>query len=400
MFGIIDADLLDNGTRHPNLVLLKLAGYFKENNMPYKFIFREEDIIDPTQFEYVYTSKVFTFTKEPDFLAFIDPLRVKKGGTGYYAEEDNLTLFNQLRDADMHSLENDPNLPGFNMATQMPDYDLYNEYIDQSISKGKNPQHYKDYKHYSIGFLTRGCVRKCPFCVNKSISQVYDYSNLSDFTDPNRPYIYLWDDNFLASKNWKKLLLELQNTNKQFQFRQGLDIRLINEEKASMLAKSKYHGDFIFAFDQIKDKELITNKLKIWKKHTKKTTKLYLFCGYELSDDESLINDILILFERIEVLMKFGCLAYVMRHEDYRTHRLANIYVQIARWCNQPQFYKKMSFKEFIDRNQYWMKTDRKSTSLKTYEDFTATFIQHKDILDHYFNMKYSELISPSLWED
>lgn len=300
----------------------------------------------------------------------------------------------------MHSLENDPNLPGFNMVTQMPDYDLYNEYIDQSISKGKNPQHYKDYKHYSIGFLTRGCVRKCPFCVNKSISQVYDYSNLSDFTDPNRPYIYLWDDNFLASKNWKKLLIELQNTNKQFQFRQGLDIRLINEEKASMLAKSKYHGDFIFAFDQIKDKELITNKLKIWKKHTKKTTKLYLFCGYELSDDESLINDILILFERIEVLMKFGCLAYVMRHEDYRSHRLANIYVQIARWCNQPQFYKKMSFKEFIDRNQYWMKTDQKSTSLRTYEDFTATFIRHKDILDYYFNMKYSELISPSLWED
>ena len=59
-----------------------------------------------------------------------------------------------------------------------------------------------------------------------------------------------------------------------------------------------------------------------------------------------------------------------------------------------------MSFKEFIDRNQYWMKTDQKSTSLKTYEDFTETFIQHKDILDHYFNMKYSELISPSLWED
>jgi len=232
MFGIVDADLLDNGTRHPNLVLLKLAGYFKDNNLPYKFIFREEDISNPTQYEYVYMSKVFTFTKEPDFLTFIDPLRVKKGGTGYYAEEDNLTLFNQLRDADMHSLENDTNLPGFNMITQMPDYDLYNGFIDQSISQGKNPKHYKDYKHYSIGFLTRGCVRKCPFCVNKSINQVYNYSNLSDFTDPKRPYIYLWDDNFLASKNWKQLLIELQNTNKHFQFRQGLDIRLINEEKA------------------------------------------------------------------------------------------------------------------------------------------------------------------------
>ena len=167
-----------------------------------------------------------------------------------------------------------------------------------------------------------------------------------------------------------------------------------------MLAKSKYHGDFIFAFDQIEDKALIVSKLKIWKKHTKKATKLYLFCGYELSGDESLIKDILILFERIEVLMKYGCLAYVMRHEDYRNHRLANIYVQIARWCNQPQFFKKISFKEFIFRNQYWKKTDQKCISLKTYEDFMATFTYHKDALDYYFNMKYSELRSPALWDD
>ena len=28
--GIIDADLLDNGTRHPNLALMKISGYQKE----------------------------------------------------------------------------------------------------------------------------------------------------------------------------------------------------------------------------------------------------------------------------------------------------------------------------------------------------------------------------------
>ena len=27
--GLIDADLLDNGTRHPNLALLKIAGYHR-----------------------------------------------------------------------------------------------------------------------------------------------------------------------------------------------------------------------------------------------------------------------------------------------------------------------------------------------------------------------------------
>ena len=28
--GIIDADLLDNGTRHPNLALMKISGFNKE----------------------------------------------------------------------------------------------------------------------------------------------------------------------------------------------------------------------------------------------------------------------------------------------------------------------------------------------------------------------------------
>ena len=29
--GLVDADLLCNGTRHPNLALLKIAGYLRDN---------------------------------------------------------------------------------------------------------------------------------------------------------------------------------------------------------------------------------------------------------------------------------------------------------------------------------------------------------------------------------
>lgn len=399
MFGIVDADLLDNGTRHPNLVLMKIAGYCRDHKIPYKFIFDTKE--DISKFSYIYVSKVFTFSKEPVFLnrKDIDQNKIKKGGTGYYAEEENIETFIRLQNEDMRSLETDPNLPGFNMAHQMPDYTLYNQYIENELSKGKDPKQFKDYQHFSIGFLTRGCIRKCPFCVNKNIGFVYDYSSLSDFVDTTRPMIYLWDDNFLASKNWESLLLELQATNRSFQFRQGLDVRLLNEKKARLLSKSKYHGDFIFAFDQLKDKVLISRKLKIWKQHSKKTTKLYLFCGYEISDDKSLINDVLNLFERIEVLMKFGCLGYVMRHKNYKNHPLNNIYVQIARWCNQPQFYKKMSFKEFIDRNQFWTKTDNKCMSLKTYEEFMKKYAKYQIKLDYYFNMKYGTMVEPALWE-
>ena len=229
MFGIVDADLLDNGTRHPNLVLMKLAGYFRDRNIPYKFIYNNDND-DISKYSFIYVSKVFTFTKVPSFLDKIEPSKIIKGGTGYYVEEDDLELFNLQREVDMARLELDPNLPNFNMANQMPDYALYNEYVEGEIRHGKKPQNYKDYQFFSIGFLTRGCIRKCPFCVNKNIDYVYNYSNLHDFVDNSRPMIYLWDDNFLASKDWKPLLLELQATNKPFQFRQGLDIRLINIE--------------------------------------------------------------------------------------------------------------------------------------------------------------------------
>ena len=99
-------------------------------------------------------------------------------------------------------------------------------------------------------------------------------------------------------------------------------------------------GDMIFAFDNWRDREIIEKHLKIWKKHCpSKTTKFYLFCGFELTsnDDAKLLQDIKEIFWRIRILMSYGCLGYVMRHEDYKKHDLANIYVQIARWCNQPQ---------------------------------------------------------------
>lgn len=145
----------------------------------------------------------------------------------------------------------------------MPDYNLYFKYIDTQIKKGRRLEKFKDYMNFSIGFLTRGCIRKCPFCINRNINHVFNYSDLSDFVDVSRPKIYLWDDNFFASPNWKELLIKLQTTKKPFQFRQGLDIRLMTEEKAVLLSRSRYYGDFIFAFDQIKDKAIIERKLTI-----------------------------------------------------------------------------------------------------------------------------------------
>lgn len=85
--GLIDADLLDKGSRHPNLALLKIAGFLFDNHIPFELILDYNS--DFHRYERIYLSKVFTFTKLPDFLEDIqDPYlvdKIVKGGTGFYA---------------------------------------------------------------------------------------------------------------------------------------------------------------------------------------------------------------------------------------------------------------------------------------------------------------------------
>lgn len=436
--GLIDADLLCKGTRHPNLVLLKLAGYFRDRKIPYELIIDEN--VDLDRYQRIYLSRVFVFTSIPKFIIDYQlkhprvwDRKIRMGGTGFYATEEDREKFDKMRREDMLQLSIDPYLPGFSMVHQMPDYNIYNTYIDREVTKkveedirkyrkenGIVPdkaeidkmvvmhrKKYKDYLDYSIGFLTRGCIRQCPFCVNKSERSIQPYSNLEDFVDDNRPFIYLWDDNFLSYRNWRELLQKLIDRGKPFQFRQGLDERVLDDERAEMLSRAPYHGDFIFAFDQWKDRDLIERKLKIWKRHCpSKTTKFFLFCGYELvaDDDDMLFNDVYYLFRRIQILMSYGCLGYVMRHADYENHYLGNIYTQIARWCNQPQFYKKMSFEEFILRNQSY-KEDHFSSkktckALETYRDFQSVFSDRWEQIGPLFRMKYESTINPANWEE
>lgn len=462
LIGLVDADLLDNGTRHPNLVLLKIAGYLFEHNIDFELI------LDPNaeikKYSRIYLSRVFSFTQLPDFYKKAIGTRAEKkfncGGTGFYANESNVKLYRQYREEDMNRLERDEFLislsdskdggsKGINMARQKPYYHLYDEYVNQQVEKGVKRDKYKDYQKYSIGFLTRGCMRHCPFCVNKLESKILPYSKLEWFIDNERddngrlvrPYIYLWDDNFLASdkKIWQPLLQELIDTKRPFQFRQGLDERMLaqspdGELMAQMLSQSKYHGDFIFAFDNWKDRELIERALKIWKHYNpKKGTKFYLFCGFMLTEDshDKFYKDIWELFQRIKILMSYGCVGYVMRHEDYHKYEISNLYIQIARWCNQQQFYKKMSFWEFVYRNQsYWEEHSRGITGrpqLKTFKDFEKDlqngyygeaegqmkmclplrsvmktlekFPEHREELLEMFNYKMENLINPKLWE-
>lgn len=328
--GIIDAELLTRSNhRFPNLASMKIAGYHINKGDNVTLLTDYNSIED---YDTVYISKVFTKTPVPFWITESiknGDARIKAGGTGFY----------------------------FDKAAPLPDdiehtkpyYKLYSSFIEK---QGNNTSSaFKFYKNYSIGFLTRHCFRHCPFCVNQHYNRVIAHSPLKEFLDEQRRKICLCDDNFLGFGGWRKLLDELRDTARPFVFRQGLDERLINEEKAKLLFSSKYDGDFIFAFDSIKDYELIKDKLQIINKYRPKNDiKFYVLTGFESTD----LTDIENTLTRIELLLLNGCTPYVMKYrsasaEPWRSSKYSGFYTTLARWANNSTLIHKLSLREFTE---------------------------------------------------
>lgn len=342
----MDADLLDNGTRHPNLALLKISGYCKSFGHNVRLIQSYDEVakdgqINYLDFDLLVMSRVFKFTKVPDIIyLMIKQGFIAYGGTGFFEI-------------------NGPVLPKA-VEHFKPDYTLYNDYIEWKTGgdEKKKKRDWDDYISYSIGFTTRGCIRHCDFCVNRLSNGVTYWSPVKEFLEESRPKIYLWDDNIMAAppRVFKLVMDDLQATGKPFQFRQGMDIRLMTEEKAKLLCSVKYYGDYIFAFDHYrmddpKEKKQVEQTLRglnVWTKYCTKETKLYVLVAFDSQDEKDIEGTLY----RIKTLMEYGCLPYIMRFEKYKESRFKSLYIQLARWCNQPNFFKKMSFRQYCVRNE------------------------------------------------
>lgn len=365
--GIIDADLIGRKRhRFPNLACMKISGYYKDLGANVELI-TDYDKAEREAFDKIYLSKVFTDTKVKE--GFIDRDNVEYGGTGFYFDKA-------------------PNLPD-EIEHSMPDYDLYKEFIEERIASGVKPAEFKEYTDYSIGFLTRGCFRKCVFCVNQKYNKVFEHSPLAEFLDPSKPKICLLDDNFLGCPNWKELLQALKATGKPFKFKQGLDERLLTEEKCAELFSSRYDGAITFAFDNIADRDIIEKKLRLIRNYTDSCNIIfYLFCGFNHLaphnySEEFWVNDIKDIFERMRILSEYRCLPYVMRYKDYELSPYRGLYITIARWANQYSFYKKKSFYEYCTLEAH------KGTATERY---LASFTEkYPEVAEQYFHRKWGQ---------
>ena len=377
--GIIDADLIGRKNhRFPNLACEKISGYWKEKGAEVHLLM---DYLFPEDYDRIYISKVFTDTEVRPIPE--DDKRIYIGGTGFYFDKA-------------------PELE-YEIEHHMPDYHLYDEWIAGEVERAEKEAtkagkkfnrsafmvQFKEYTDYSIGFLTRGCFRKCKFCVNQKYDRVFTHSPLNEFYDPSRRKICLLDDNFFGYPQWKPALQELIDTGRPFKFKQGLDERLLTDEKCRMLFNSNYDGDFTFAFDNIEDYEIIQEKLRMIRRYSAvRYIKFYVLVGFKGTDE----SDIKEAFERIELLMRYQCIPYIMRyqnknHSPWKESRYKGLYVALARWCNQPSIFKKMSFRQFCEANQALHKT--KNTLCSSMRAMTLFEQDSPEIAKKYFDLRY-----------
>ena len=358
---IIDADLIGRKRhRFPNLVCMKLSAYYKEKGNEVRLVTSYDSI---NEYDKVFISKVFTDTPIDESVLTLP--NVEYGGTGFFFDKA-------------------PNLP-YEIEHHMPDYHLYDDFVNELMANGTPRNEVKEYLDYSIGYLTRGCFRKCSFCVIKKYDRAEVHSSLSEFYDPSRPKLCFLDDNFFSHPKWQELLTEVISIGKPFKFKQGLDERLLTDDKVKLLCAGKYDGDITFAFDNIKDYNLIKKKLELLRKYNDKQHKFYVLVGFDRQgnwDEAFYLQDIKDAFERIKLLMEYKCLPYIMRFEKYKDSPYRGIYITLARWCNHPSFFKKKSFKEFCE--------------MKGCGDSPMRYLNHlldenPQVFDEYVNMKWSD---------
>ena len=282
--------------RFPNLALMKIFAWHKSQGDSVEWYL---DLAEK-YYDRVYSSKVFTFTG-------VDPSLTKRailGGTGY-------GLFDSL-----------PN----EIENASPDYSLY-----------------PDFK-YALGFITRGCVRRCEWCVvpRKEGGIRWTGKHCADIAD-GRKGIVLLDNNFLAWDGSDFELEEIAFRKFRIDFNQGLDARLVTLANAKLLANVKWIKHTMrFSCDTPAMREHVKHAVGMIRGFGFKG---YFTCYVLVGEN---IND---AFETCEFLRGLKVDPFAQAFIDYTGRRTrTKEQKDFCHWVNKKSLFKSVAWRDFDPR--------------------------------------------------
>lgn len=211
--------------------LLKIGAYLSDHGHECKLFTNELPRVN--EFDEIWVTTLFTF-EIPHSLGIIEEAikrakRVKVGGIassllpGYFKDKDidlHIGLWNEVEEYS----------PKYSLLDEIPEY--------------------------SITHITRGCINKCGFCMVPKLEPEFKrHENWQNDIHPESNKILFYDNNWIAQeyndlkKDTENILKIINERNiKEIDFNQGLDCRLLTDEKADLLAQLPI-TPIRFAFD-------------------------------------------------------------------------------------------------------------------------------------------------------
>lgn len=291
--GLID---VDGHSGFPNLALMKLSAWHKANGDSVEWY---EPLFAVEPFDRVYMSKVFTFT--PDYPYPINANEISRGGTGYKLYDVNL-----------------PN----EIESIFPDYSIYPKF------------------HFATGFLTRGCIRNCPWCiVPKKEGKLHAANTWQNIKRPDSRDIVFLDNNVLASDHGIAQIEDMIGKDVRIDFNQAMDARLVTPEIAKILSKVKWIDSTLrFACDASAMIPALRQAVAYLGENGVKPYRIFVY---------TLIQDVEESLARIKAMDEIGVQAFGQPYRDFDGGEPTNEQKRLARWCNMRSVHKSCSFEDY-----------------------------------------------------
>ena len=207
---------------------------------------------------------------------------------------------------------------GFDLTTVLPfdcqlDYSIYPKCIT------------------SYMWFSRGCNRKCPWCVVPEKEGAFHLVKHKKF-NPNGSYITIMVNSFFSNPDWRDVIAWIDRTPVDIQ---GIDIHTLTPEMCKALngLKRWKNKQFHIAWDR-PNEDIVPKLQEIFKYIRPYKLMCYVLIGYNSTEEQDLY--------RIETLRKLKVNPFVMPFDKFNSYQK-----KLARYVNRYWIFRKATWAEY-----------------------------------------------------